>query len=707
MTYQDGTPFILRAFRDNWMEFISTIIKKLRFFQHSNDEVSSETAMIWSLIISQTKDMFENEISDVLDKHAHKIHILLSIKDEHGRSVIDVATPKYKRAMMERMYFHRRYEFRAGPAVHVSATSVVKIAVDHMDNQRSVALKFIRFKEHFLREITVRENGNFDEAYVVRCVRSYDGDKDESFRLEALSKGFYPYCIVMPAAERTLRSVLFHEHIAGREWDMLRLIAKQLLVALGHMHDKGFIHGDLKPLNIMRVDGTYRLIDLDASVNLNTQKYISNKYSSGFVPPEMIAKLYGKYQVRTYALEESSGLPLTTDLPYTLLAPDSSFDMWSVGVTLYFIFAGETLFNTNVEGNVDEKQLRKLYHWTDEFKNERLERISDRAARNLISRLLTKDPLRRPDVQHALAHPFFHGLNSVRLLGEEASYDVFLSYRVSSDVHHAEYLYERLTASGLRVWWDKMSLKPGVPWEEGFCDGLVNSKAFVPLLSRKAINNPTDDKCCFSQLTEDSHADNVLLEYRLALELRNLGLLDIIYPIMIGDSTVHSMVGIAKGFYSNYFKSGCHPIVPDVSVRSVENKLREHLDRMGLGAPITSQITVKEILSTLTSFQGGLVEGSGKSGFEKVCETIKGMISVLKDVSMDNGGRMSTPSARDPPRGSGREAVLSMKDNQLDRLIRENRMLRESLGQLASLLQEIRPDSHNAVLITLVCIIII
>ncbi len=58
----------------------------------------------------------------------------------------------------------------------------------------------------------------------------------------------------------------------------------------------------------------------------------------------------------------------------------------------------------------------------------------------------------------------------------------------------------------------------GVSWEEGFCDGLVKSRIFLPLLSKGVLSN-------FEKLRADSYCDNVLLEYNLALELRERGLI--------------------------------------------------------------------------------------------------------------------------------------------------------------------------------------
>ena len=109
------------------------------------------------------------------------------------------------------------------------------------------------------------------------------------------------------------------------------------------------------------------------------------------------------------------------------------------------LYAGESLFLANNEGNLDQKHLQHLYDWTDAYKRERLEKVSDPHARNLVSRLLMRDPSKRPDASHALAHPFLSGKRAARMIGQEAEYDVFLSYRVNSDSHHCELMYEMLT----------------------------------------------------------------------------------------------------------------------------------------------------------------------------------------------------------------------------------------------------------------------
>eukprot|EP01041_Mallomonas_annulata_P011899 gene11899-biopygen5820 len=126
-----------------------------------------------------------------------------------------------------------------------------------------------------------------------------------------------------------------------------------------------------------------------------------------------------------------------------------------------------------------------------------------------------------------------------------------------------------------------MCLQPGVPWEEGFCTGLVSSRTIVCLLSRDAIHHPDRDRQNFGKISIYSPCDNVFLEHRLALELSDMGLLDRVYPIMIGNEISDS--DSVPGTYSRYNEWGNW--ASSEVVTSVEAKLREHLERKGLGSP--------------------------------------------------------------------------------------------------------------------------
>jgi serine/threonine protein kinase len=93
-----------------------------------------------------------------------------------------------------------------------------------------------------------RARAGFFDEFVIGILAVYDCDEDPRLGTEFDRKGFrdYPYCIVMPAADRSLFDIIAKENIAGRMWEHIRTIGNAVGRALEHMHQKGYIHGDIK-----------------------------------------------------------------------------------------------------------------------------------------------------------------------------------------------------------------------------------------------------------------------------------------------------------------------------------------------------------------------------------------------------------------------------------------------------------------------------
>ena len=100
---------------------------------------------------------------------------------------------------------------------------------------------------------------------------------------------------------------------------------------------------------------------------------------------------------------------------------------------------------------------------------------------------------------------------------------------------------------------------------------------------------------------------------------------------MIGD--VESTTDSHSRSYSNYFKSGCNPAAPDITIDVLENKLREHLDRESQGYPYKNSESVKSLLQTVLSNQGGFVEGEQETAISTVCASIRAMVQDIREVS--------------------------------------------------------------------------
>jgi serine/threonine protein kinase len=458
------------------------------------------------------------------------VEFLAYCKDNHGRSVMDNATSKIRKALEERILFMGRFELVQGPPIHKSATSVVLKAFDkeavneygvqfdryvnerpcltnyidkeglkqvllilgfgaederfnshfaewdtkrdgrilrdefvgicktviNNDRQGGVVLKFMKNKEQFQREVDSRNIHTLDPKYIVGITESYSADDNSDFdsALESNKKRYaaafeanshfyvkdfseYRYAIVMPCADRNLDAIYRSERPSANE---IRAIAKYIADAIDHVHKKGVIHGDVKLLNAVRFGTRIRLVDFDASSStIGEGSFAGAKFSSGMLPPEMIAELsfdeYGQYinyfgkhssdaaswekiepkgvngadtlfAVRTFRTKQKEksivqdNKPISTmceepverdDLPYILVKATPAIDIWSFGALLYELHACEALFAVNRDDDLkDGATMKELYEWNDTQKNTKLDKIKDHSARELLKKVLSK-----------------------------------------------------------------------------------------------------------------------------------------------------------------------------------------------------------------------------------------------------------------------------------------------------------------------------
>jgi serine/threonine protein kinase len=244
------------------------------------------------------------------------------------------------------------------------------------DEPEPVVLKLMQNKEQYNREIEQR-NG-LDKTMCVPVIFHSD-EAPELWEKGVTQRGYseYKYGIVMPAAERNLLVVLVQERVT---FTGIRSMLHSVAQGLQHMHSMGKVHGDLKPLNVVRsYKGDFQLIDFDATVELG--KPIGAKTSTAYVPPELIVEgstvgypvvqSHGNIRARasmdkwmakvlprrTRSSSASGGHSIKA------LAAHETFDIWSFAVVAYRALAREVLFKCDDSDNAPLAELDRIFRW--------------------------------------------------------------------------------------------------------------------------------------------------------------------------------------------------------------------------------------------------------------------------------------------------------------------------------------------------------
>lgn len=154
--------------------------------------------------------------------------------------------------------------------------------------------------------------------------------------------------------------------------DVAKSVFKQIVHAIDYCHEKGILHRDIKLDNILlTIDGGVKLCDFGVSKQIKPGDRMSDQCGTpAYIAPEILEdKGYEGFAV----------------------------DLWSAGVVLYAILYGTVPFRAN---NMTELQkMIKSANYT-------LADGISKQAKNLLKRLLEKDPSQRITIAQIKAHPW-------------------------------------------------------------------------------------------------------------------------------------------------------------------------------------------------------------------------------------------------------------------------------------------------------------
>ena len=151
--------------------------------------------------------------------------------------------------------------------------------------------------------------------------------------------------LVMPLADWDLNGRLQQTRIAGIDTAECAAIIRPIASALAKLHEHGIAHADVKQRNVVFVDETWKLIDLDAAQKIGYKIDTSRedfKWTSGFASPEL-ARCWTAAQ-SLLARENFAPSKKRSFVKACKLVAAPAMDVFSLGIVIFELLTGQPLF---------------------------------------------------------------------------------------------------------------------------------------------------------------------------------------------------------------------------------------------------------------------------------------------------------------------------------------------------------------------------
>ena len=197
----------------------------------------------------------------------------------------------------------------------------------HAETQQIVALKLLspqvgqnaEFLARFRREVNVMlglRHPNIVEVYDAGVGAGADSSDDNAYYI---AMAYLPY--------GNLKKEIARYAISGEPFPIDRTleITRQIALALGYAHQRGLIHRDVKPSNILRAPGEhYVLTDFGIVLDLDATRLTRDPTASGIGTPEYMSPEQIEHR-----------------------QTDARSDVYALGVVLYELIAGVAPFKAD------------------------------------------------------------------------------------------------------------------------------------------------------------------------------------------------------------------------------------------------------------------------------------------------------------------------------------------------------------------------
>ncbi|CAN7993086.1 unnamed protein product, partial [Ixodes hexagonus] len=224
-----------------------------------------------------------------------------------------------------------------------------------------------------------------------------------------------PFLIVVFLLARVSRDsyVTMMEYISGV--DLMRVVTKatylpieqvqivmaQLILALEHLHLRGFLHRDVKVSNMIIIPGgRVKLIDFD-----------TNKVCLGHFSKRLVKGYFARTAFEFHDGESAGTIPYMAPEILKRRPYGRACDWWSSGIVFYKLMTGRVPFRGRTKQLLRDRIIGAPLKWP---KTEEHPHSATPEAKDIVFKLLRKNPIERLGSRHyqdLKNHPFFGGFN--------------------------------------------------------------------------------------------------------------------------------------------------------------------------------------------------------------------------------------------------------------------------------------------------------
>ena len=278
-----------------------------------------------------------------------------------------------------------------------------------------------------------------------------------------------------------------------------KFLFRQIILGIRHIHSQNIVHRDIKLENIIiDLNNTVKICDFGIGKVLNSPDEIL--YDKCGTPMYMAPEIILTSKKKGY-----KGFPV---------------DIWSSGITLYIMLSGALPFNIKNKSTVDDVSLSDMRDKNENSdlkyqivnnKPKKIKNISNEA-KNLLNRLLDKNPEKRPTCDEILNHPWLKNNN----IDDNNKYHLFT--KAEMKMMSKTYIdYRKGELEDLRENFTITNLKSD---EIKLCEKNITTKSSIlaPFNSAMNDNNSASSSFCYSMdKFDDFNNSRIILENDLII----------------------------------------------------------------------------------------------------------------------------------------------------------------------------------------------